>query len=208
MNEEKVLFPENRIILLDGRELECYPKDGVTESIDNTLMLDSSGVFISVGAQSKTSDKKRSESKETSEKELFLKSAFLFYRNAERILSDSRMFLAPVPVQSGLAYTGTSGFRKPTLGVYIEWWKNCKADITHDNNEEEALTYHMAGSPLSGNNDCSCVYPDGRTESVVHRPFIPVWKSFMEINTRYDEAKSKYEAYSLEEVLELLLKTE
>jgi len=33
------------------------------------------------------------------------------------------MFLCPIYMQSGLAYTGSSGFEKPTLGIYIEWWR-------------------------------------------------------------------------------------
>lgn len=32
------------------------------------------------------------------------------------------MFLAPVNIDNGLAYIGTSPSRHPTLGVYLKWW--------------------------------------------------------------------------------------
>ena len=35
-------------------------------------------------------------------------------------------------------------------------------------------------------------------------PFTDVWHPFKEINTYYDEAKSKYEAYTLQQVLAIL----
>lgn len=204
MKDDTTVFPDDRIVLLDGRELECIPKAGATSCIDNDMALDTTGQFFSVGTRRKVSGKDKTEDPAMIQ---FLKNAFLFYSNADRILSDSKMFLAPVPVQSGLAYTGTSGFRCPTLGVYVEWWKNCVIDLTKDSDGKEALTYHVAGSPLSGSNKCSCVHPDGSTCTIVHNPFLPVWRSFIEINSRYDEAKSRYEAYSLEEVAQLLRNT-
>ena len=65
------------------------------------------------------------------------------------------------------------------------------------NGWENRQTYHVAGSPLSGSNKYSCVHLDGSTCTIVHNQFIPVWRSFIEINSRY-------EAYSLEEVAQLL----
>ena len=202
-NTEDTVFAEDKIVLLDGRELECFPKSDAEESIDNNLSLDKTGQYLSTGSKPmvKSADQENKE-----EQELFLKNAFLFYNNAEGILNNSRMFLAPVPFQSGLAYSGTSGFRKPTLGVYIEWWLSCKeVDLTKDKDGNEALTYHIAGSPLSGSNRCSCVYPDGHSEEIMHRPFLPIWTTFIDINTRYDPAKVKYDSYTLEEVINRLL---
>lgn len=201
MKKETKAFSENRIILLDGHELECFPKVGATSCIDNDIALDTTGQHLSVGTRRNVSRKYKTEDPAM---KLFLKNAFLFYRNADRILSDSRMFLAPVPVQSGLAYIGTSGFKSPTLGVYVEWWRNCVIDLTKDGNGEEALTYHLAGSPLSGGNRCSCVYPDGRSSIIVHRHFHPILKSFIDINRRYGDAKIKYESYPLEKVILIL----
>ena len=89
-------------------------------------------------------------------KKFFLLHAVDFYRQADRILSDSRMFLVPVPVNSALAYIGTSGFSHPTLGVYIEWWMR-NTEVCRQVKDKLWLTYHIAGSPLSGCNHCSCV---------------------------------------------------
>ncbi len=195
-------FPNNRIVLINGSELVCYPKVVQPESFsEDNLSLDKSGEYLTVGSKTVLNDKTDKDEL----KDFFYKNAFLFFRNAHRILNDSRMFLAPVPVQSGLAYTGNSGLHYPTLGIYIEWWLNCEENITKDKNGRDALTCRIAGSPLSGSNHCTCVYPDGKTGDISHYPFINVWSSFMKINKRYTKAKQMYEAYTLHEVAELLL---
>lgn len=196
-------LPDNRIMLINGSELVCYPKvvQPTVYSEDN-LSLDGSGEFLTLGS-------KRAAKKGTTEKDeledFFYKNAFLIFHNAQRILSDSRMFLAPVPIRNGLAYTGTSGLNCPTLGVYVEWWLNCEANITKDKKGRDALTCHIAGSPLSGSNHCTCVYPDGKTGDISHYPFINVWSTFMKINKRYTKAKQMYEAYTLPEVVDILM---
>ena len=119
-------------------------------------------------------------------------------------MSDSRMFLAPVPIVNGIAYSGTAGFTNPTLGVFVEWWLNCETDVTHDNSGKEALCYAIAGSPLTGINGCGCVYPDGTTERIVYGKFSNVWRTFVQINQRYTEVKQIAEAYSLQEVYDKL----
>lgn len=205
LNALSAEFPDNRIVLINGSELVCYPKVVQPDSYsEDRLSLDLSGTYFIIGSKPAVKvEKETTESKEL--KNFFYKNAFLFFRNAHRILSDSRMFLAPVPVQNGLAYTGTSGFRCPTLGVYIEWWLNCDANITKDKKGREALTCYVAGSPLSGSNHCTCVYPDGKVGDISHYPFSNVWRSFISINNRYTKAKQMYEAYTLTEVVDLLL---
>ena len=141
---------------------------------------------------------------EEADREFFLEHAFFFFRNAEKIMSDSRMFLAPVPIVNGIAYSGTAGFTNPTLGVFVEWWLNCETDVTHDCSGKEALCYAIAGSPLTGINGCGCVYPDGTTERIVFAKFSNVWRTFVQINQRYTEAKQIAEAYSLQEVYDKL----
>ena len=89
------VFPENKIVLLSGRSLDCYP------------LPPSEGVGAEVMGKE--------------ECELFVRNAFYLCAHRERIMSDSRMFLCPVAVRNGLAYTGTAGFTRPTLGVYLEW---------------------------------------------------------------------------------------
>ena len=195
---------EPTITLCDGRTLTCYPKNAIeTEPTDNSLKLDTTGQYLVVGNNKPTVRQKPDTEQEKAE-QFFLDHAFFFLRHSERILNDSRMFLAPVPVQSGLAYTGESGFRRPTLGVYIEWWHRCHRSILCSS-KDNWLVYHIAGSPLSGANHCGVVNIKGKRKTVcLPSPFIAVWESFCGINRRYDNAKDLYEAYSLEKVAELL----
>jgi len=101
---------------------------------------------------------RKTEVKTVADGDFFAKHAFFFLEKADEIFSDSRMFLAPVPVTNGLAYTGT--FEQATLGIYIEWWLNCKEDVRHDSDGNDALTFKISGSPLSGANACLCVSRD------------------------------------------------
>lgn len=203
LNALSTEFPDNRIVLVNGTELVCYPKVVQPECYsEDRLSIDTTGTYLTVGSKPFV---KKEMTEQDERKDFFYKNAFLFYRNAHRILNDSRMFLAPVPIQSGLMYVGTSGLQSPTLGVYIEWWLNCEADLTKDEQGNDALTCRFAGSPLSGTNHCICVYPDGKTGDISHSRFIKVWRPLMTINARYTKAKQMYEAYSLQKVVELLL---
>ena len=208
--EEKVAFPEGKIILLDGRVLDCYPvaKEEETEVVDDSMKLDTTGEYLSVKKKPIGCDLSKSKQvqlqNEDIQKDLFIRNAFYLLAHKERILSDSRMFLCPVAIHNGLAYTGTSGFHKPTLGIYIEWWVNCVGAMRTDKNGRRSLVYHLAGSPLSGANHCGTVYENGEKEFVVLSSFKNYWPLFMDINTRYTEAKYKYQAYSLDQVLAIL----
>ena len=102
-------FPERKIILLDGRVVDCYPLvnvtlEGLTQS-ENSLQQPLAKI-------STQSDKERE-----ADKERFIKNAFFLLAHKERILTDSRMFLCPVPITSGMSISGTSGFENPTLGI-------------------------------------------------------------------------------------------
>ena len=119
-------------------------------------------------------------------------------------MSDSRMFLCSVPIQNGLAYTGTAGFNHPTLGVYLEWWLSCEKATILKEDKTKWLVYFISGSPLSGANKCGIVNEKGEIDSECLCPFPLVWRSFASINKRYDEAKSLYQAYTLEEVVKKL----
>lgn len=143
----------------------------------------------------------RSESNE----EIFKKNAFLLYRNADRILNDSKMTLAPVPIQSGLTIVGSAGFENPCLGTYIEWWKTCEPDMTKDAQGRDALTIRIAGSPLSGGNRCDVVYPNGTVTTRQYKNFHSIFKAFLRINRQYKEMKGRDEAYSIKEVVERII---
>ena len=170
------------------------------------LELDTTGEFLRIG-------RRRHQKKEPAQKvvepwkNLFFKNAFLLYDHREEILSDRRMALTPLPFENVLAYTGTSGLRNATLGVYLEWWEACgDAVIKDDDGTPSALTYLLAGSPLTGANDCMAVTRDCRTVPVKHQGFCfrKLWQSFLPINSRYAEAKERDKAFTLEKCLRRL----
>lgn len=197
-------FPENKIVLLNGNVLDCFPKSCPPEKIvSNKMKLDTTGVYLSFGKKRPVSKSVEDPDVE-SNRDFFLRHAFFFLNHAYIIMQDSRMFLAPVDINSGLAYVGNNGFKAPTLGVYLEWWLGADCNVMHDEKGREALTYYIAGSPLSGRNSCGCVYADGSTKQIVHYPFRSVWSSFVAVNSRYNEAKQIYESYTLQEVYEKL----
>ncbi len=198
-------FPEGKIILTDGRVLDCYPlAEQKPEKIESdTLELDTTGQYLIIGRRKPTPVPKPSATVED-QRQLFVSNAFYLLAHKERILSDSRMFLCPVAIQSGIAYTGTSGFRKPTLGVYLEWWGLVEEAMRTDKNGCRSLVYQLAGSPLSGCNSCGAVREDGKTEVVRLSSFGRHWGPFMKLNQRYTEAKQLYQAYTLQEVLDIL----
>lgn len=201
--QENVVFPAGKIVLLDGREIDCYPREkGCDCNVDyNNLELDTTGRYLSFGKKGHQKDYIE-ELDVFLEKQLFIDNAFFLFQNRERIMQDSRMFLAPVAAENVLAYTGTSGFRNPTLGVYLEWWVHCEGAVRTAANGTKSLIYRLAGSPLSGVNSCVAVCEDGTEEKLQLRSFSDYWLSFIKINQRYSEAKSCYEAFTLQHVIE------
>ena len=196
--------PKNSITLMNGAVLECIPKESHQgDFIPDKMKLDATGTYLSIGNKPCKPLPRITEDVER-QKKLFTDNAFYLLAHQERIMRDSRMFLAPVAVQNGLAYIGTSGFNAATLGIYLEWWNECPIALRVDKESRRSLVFHLAGSPLSGANRCAEVYEDGRTESVQVSSFISHWRPFTAINTRYDEAKHIYQAYTLEQVLDIL----
>lgn len=190
--------------LTGGICIEAFAKAEQPKMIErDNLTLDTTGEFLQIKGGRKRS-KKITTCTNAEELQLFLQYTHRLISQSDRIMADSRIFLAPLPIRNGLAYTGTSGFRHPTLGVYIEWWRNCECAWTKDKDGELQPIYFIAGSPLSGSNKCAYVGADGASYSVSVYPFSTVWRSFVEINSHYTEAKQLYEAYSLEEVIAIL----
>lgn len=196
-----------KIALIDGSQLDCYPIAlPPEETVSGEFSLDTTGKYLQVGKKPHfVTDKELAERRkqEKIDAKLFYEHIHLFLANADKILSDSRLFLSPVNVVNGLAYTGTSGFRRPTLGVYIEWWLYHKdASIDAKGNP----IWFISGSPLSGASACCSVDRKGKLHSRVYsnRGFSGTWHTFMEVNNRYKEAKAKYMAYALEEVIDML----
>lgn len=194
-----------KIQLMDGREITGilkseHPKEIKTDNLE----LDKTGQYLTFGrrkpkipteTQLKTAERQYNH-------HLFTENAWFLLANAEQIFSDSRMFLAPVKIQNGLAYTGTSGFWRPTIGVYLEYWLNHKEASVDKNGN---LVWYISGSPLSGRNCCGSVNPEGEQIKITQQTsFSAIWRSFIDVNNRYTEAKQLCEAYTLEEVLIML----
>lgn len=201
---------ENSITLMNGAVLECFPKESQPCDIEpDKMQLDATGKYLSIGNKKPYQGKEKApiaptEELEQQQKKLFTDNAFYLLAHSERIMRDSRMFLAPVAVHNGLAYTGTSGFRNPTIGIYLEWWNECARALRTDDEGNRSLVFYLSGSPLSGANCCAEVYEDGRIESVSVHSFIDHWRPFMAINQRYTEAKHMHLAYTLQQVLDIL----
>lgn len=198
------------ITLLDGRTITCYENNTPEQPISNQLHLDTTGTYFQVGHSSSPRQSKpakqespHTESAGQTRRELFLTYFHTFYSHRERILSDSRMFLVRIPMQNGLAYTGTSGFECPTLGVLIEWLLHAPNATKQDTDGHVWMVCGLAGSPLSGSNRCTLVDGGGNTKVQQLHSFASLWRPFMHINGLYDDAKSKCQHYTLEEVVEI-----
>ena len=165
---------DNKITLLNGTTLICYLKAEQPGSI-------------------KEEDEKKNRMQDL---KFFLDHAFDFFKNADRIFQDSRMFLAPVPCPTW------GDFR--TLGIILEWWINSGGKFTKDKEGNDALTYEFAGNPMTGTNSCRCVYPDGTCKPISYNSFMCIWESYRNISNRYKEGQQRYKAYSLQEVWEIL----
>lgn len=189
------------IKLMNGSELDGILKSEPPKTIiSDQLRLDTTGQYLTVGSKPKTlQENEMNVAVRLYNQKLFTDNAWFLLNNAERVFSDSRMFLSPVRIQNGLAYSGTSGFWQPTVGVYLEWWLNFEMPAIDKNGN---LVWYISGSPLSGSNCCCSVRPDGKVVDIMQRTsFMDIFRSFMRVNNRYTEAKQKCEAYTLEETL-------
>lgn len=136
--------------------------------------------------------------------QLFIDNAFFLFAHKDIILNDSRMFLTQVPIISSIAYTPPAGNTYPTVGIMIQWWlDSIEAFKVHDDNNAELVT-SFSGSPLSGSNNTNAVTM--KNEIIISKPefFHRLYVPFFRINLWYYEAKEIYEAYTIQETLDLL----
>ena len=201
-DDSQVIF-DDELELLDRSRIKCFPlPEQPEEIIEDNLSLDTTDDFLSRGRKRKAVPCKGE--KFTEEEALnFARHIPLFLANSERILSDSRMFLAPVPVLCGLACTESSDFQDSALGVYIEWWKYTTASFCFKEKMSGAIWY-LTGSPMTGSNQCGICDETGQIHYGRSDHFLRALSSFMFIDRRYREAKQRFEAYSLETVIDAL----
>ena len=200
------MMTNNGIELLNGRGIVGYPKDKVMERELDFLTFNDARNHNCMGGERAAYIKEQKHREQGQLQRLFLDNAFMLLDAHKRILGDSRMFLTPVPIESGLAYVGSEGFRNPTLGVYIEWWLNCPSSAVEDKDGHKWMIYKLAGSPLSERNRCGLVDRKGNTKNMELRIFRKAWESFITINCRYTNAKEQYYGFSLLQTMVLLEK--
>ena len=135
------------------------------------------------------------------EQKLFLESAWLLYNNRSRILSNPCMAYAPVNMPNGLMYCGNKAFKGATIGVYLEWWQECKKAIVTDEDGRRHLIVCFGGSVLSGWNKCYMVDEEGSISDTHVQGFPTLWHSFIQICHRYADGEKPDEPYCLEEVV-------
>lgn len=168
--------PEGQVRLLDNTLLKAYPQTPPIKSL--------------------------TEEAATELTELFSAYVPFLWKHRNYILSDSRMFLTPIPIRSGLAYFGA--FPEPVLGVYLELWETCQAACPRDMEGIPNFVTHIAGSPLSGRNTCTLVNLKGKVRKQSLPDFSKVWHHFINLLGRYKDIKPLYQSYSLPEVIERL----
>ena len=194
---------------MNGQQLNVYEKlekvfpQHANNEVNNTLALDAEDEYLFVARRKREIEQHDQERKK--QRETFVRKLWFFYEHRDVIYQDSRMFMAPVPMVNGLAYTGTRGFRAPVLGVYMEWLERCEQAHVRDDYGMHAMIYQFAGSSRSGSNHCMAVNCLGETSAVHTVGFKSLWTSFMEINTRYDDYKGEAEAFDLEVVSDIIM---
>lgn len=180
---------KNYITLMNGEALECFQKQSPqTKFASDEMQLNATGTYLDMGIKPCKPQPNVDEEKER-QKRLFTDNAFYLLAHSERIMRDSRMFLAPVAVQNGLAYTGTSGFNAPTVGIYLEWWETCPEALRTNQEGNRSLVFHLAGSPLSGANRCAEVYEDSED-----------WNYSVEIKERFMQSEINQLKKSVERI--------
>lgn len=149
-------------------------------------------------------DGKPSSAQKDSNFSLFLENAFFLIANRKHIMSNPKMYYTVIDANNGLAYSGISGLKNTTLGCYLNWWSNCLQASDIDNENSKWLIARVAGSPLSGRNNCLAVSNDGKVKFIEHPHFRTLWTTLMENNKMFNDTSLQQEAYTLQEVLDRL----
>lgn len=131
---------------------------------------------------------------------LFAENVFLFLANADLIFSDSRMFLAQANVHNGMAYSGP--FLQGCLGAYLEWW----IQFHHFSIDKKGRPiWRLSGSPLSGAHACQSADEHGKSHKAeLQNSFMNTCKSFINVCKDYRDAQQYCQAFSIEEVIDIL----
>lgn len=177
--EQELNHPIFEITFRDGATRKCYPKPQTAF------------------------DMSRKRSRIAEDEKFFVENAYFLLANADRIMSDSRMFLADTRVYNGTAVSGP--FKPACLGAYLEWWIFDR-NISLDQNGNPI--WLISGSGLSSGHNSQVVTSEGEPKPLVRQSdkitFHDVFKSFLKATAPYHEAMQSCEAYTLKEVVDIL----
>ena len=163
-----------KIILLNGDTLECKKKSIKAKTTQPVKYLaDMSNIDV------------------------FKYFANFLLENADRILSDSGMFLCPIYTQCFSPFIKG----RPTLGTFLEWWLEYP-EFSRDKNGNPI--YCISGNPMTGSHACYSISKSGSSRIVTENKFLDMLKSFGKVNSLYKEAKDNCEFHQLNEVLKIL----
>lgn len=198
-------IPSGKITLLNGSVLDCYPQGQDGNTVDYGFLDVDTEEYKSGIRKERLRELWNAYSDETV-LQLFLDNAFLFLDSSNLVFSDSRIFLSPIPIRHKLLLKDDTALRNPTLGVFVEWWRTCRSSDFMDSDGKEWIVCRLYGYPLTGTNKCDILNRNGETRHNAVRSFNEAWHAFADINSRYDDAKSKYMSYTLRESLFVLSK--
>lgn len=108
----------NYIELSDGSRLECYTMNVAKDMA--AAIPEASLLGMRLWAKSKRNRDR--ECDKDAYLRIFRENAYLFFDNAAKILSDSRLFLIPIDEYNSMDMGITNITPQATLGAYVEWW--------------------------------------------------------------------------------------
>lgn len=184
---------DRRMVLADGSVIHGYNPENIDYDTEQEFYhIVKCGSYVGAGKNSALRSSK-----------MFHKNAFFFLSHADKILQDSRMFLARVPIVSLVADVYYD-IRQPTLGVYIEWWRSNK-DATVELDGRKWLVWNL---PSHAKEPCSIVNEEGEIRKYTHPKTRELEESLASYSSRYKEAVRDYAWFTLEETISLLRQNE
>ncbi len=133
-------------------------------------------------------------------RELFAGNAVALYDYADVILSDSRMFFAPIPLGLNCWEDGSKALKFPVVGMYIELWKHCPEATMLDEDGNMMVCYNW-----NEGYNLDFVGKNGKLRKVKDwRLWETILTKFREIHQRYRGMTRKCECYSLLQLLALM----
>lgn len=189
----------NYIELSDGSRLECYTMNVAKDMA--AAIPEASLLGMRLWAKSKRNRDR--ECDKDAYLRIFRENAYLFFDNAAKILSDSRLFLIPIDEYNSMDMGITNITPQATLGAYVEWWLY-QNDLSTD--PDGRLIWQVCDGLDSGSRRvCWSVDRDGQEyDTPLEDEDHQVWQSFADVCNRYSDAVGKYQAYDLEYAVILL----